>query len=160
MPVAFRFRPVRFCQIRRVRMNPLRSAREPPRAGFDCNVETGFQWGSFGNRSIRAWGAGRNRVDASRSGVARASRSAGRRHQRRQGPAGYIRNIQRAISARSLFWSEVRPYRTGKPARCSACLWRIVISPSHNGVQHCYIPIFMLLIPNALLIWRGTGIKS
>jgi Alginate export len=33
---------------------------EPPRAGFDYNVETGFQWGSFGNRSIRAWGAGSN----------------------------------------------------------------------------------------------------
>lgn len=33
---------------------------EPPRAGFDYNVETGFQWGSFGNRSIRAWGAGGN----------------------------------------------------------------------------------------------------
>ncbi len=33
---------------------------EPPRAGFDYNVETGFQWGSFGNRSIRAWGAGAN----------------------------------------------------------------------------------------------------
>jgi Alginate export len=31
---------------------------ESPRAGFDYNVETGFQWGSFGNRSIRAWGAG------------------------------------------------------------------------------------------------------
>lgn len=31
---------------------------EPPRAGVDYNVETGFQWGSFGNRSIRAWGAG------------------------------------------------------------------------------------------------------
>ena len=33
---------------------------EPPRAGFDYNVETGFQWGSFGNRSIRAWAAGGN----------------------------------------------------------------------------------------------------
>ncbi len=33
---------------------------ESPRAGFDYNVETGFQWGSFGNRSIRAWGAGSN----------------------------------------------------------------------------------------------------
>src|SRR5579863_9254339 len=33
---------------------------EPPRAGFDYNVETGFQWGTFGNRSIRAWGAGGN----------------------------------------------------------------------------------------------------
>ena len=33
---------------------------EPPRAGFDYNIETGFQWGSFGNRSIRAWGAGAN----------------------------------------------------------------------------------------------------
>ena len=30
------------------------------RAGFDYNIETGFQWGSFGNRSIRAWGAGGN----------------------------------------------------------------------------------------------------
>jgi hypothetical protein len=33
---------------------------EPPRAGFDYNIETGFQWGSFGNRSIRAWAAGGN----------------------------------------------------------------------------------------------------
>jgi len=33
---------------------------EPPRAGFDYNIETGFQWGSFGNRSIRAWAAGSN----------------------------------------------------------------------------------------------------
>jgi Alginate export len=33
---------------------------EPPRAGFDYNVETAFQWGSFVNRSIRAWGAGSN----------------------------------------------------------------------------------------------------
>jgi hypothetical protein len=33
---------------------------EPPRVGFDYNVETGFQWGSFGNRSIRAWAAGGN----------------------------------------------------------------------------------------------------
>jgi hypothetical protein len=33
---------------------------EPPRAGFDYNVETGFQWGTFGSRSIRAWGAGGN----------------------------------------------------------------------------------------------------
>jgi Alginate export len=33
---------------------------EPPRAGFDYNVETGFQWGTFGNREIRAWGAGGN----------------------------------------------------------------------------------------------------
>jgi hypothetical protein len=33
---------------------------EPPRAGFDYNVETGFQWGSFGDRSIRAWAAGGN----------------------------------------------------------------------------------------------------
>jgi hypothetical protein len=33
---------------------------EPPRAGFDYNVETVFQWGSFGNRSIRAWGTGWN----------------------------------------------------------------------------------------------------
>jgi hypothetical protein len=33
---------------------------EPPRAGFDYNVETVFQWGSFGVRSIRAWGAGSN----------------------------------------------------------------------------------------------------
>jgi hypothetical protein len=33
---------------------------EPPRAGFDYNVESGFQWGTFGNRSIRAWGAGGN----------------------------------------------------------------------------------------------------
>jgi alginate export protein len=33
---------------------------EPPRAGFDYNVETGFQWGTFGNRQIRAWGAGGN----------------------------------------------------------------------------------------------------
>ena len=31
---------------------------EPPRAGFDYNIETAFQWGSFGNRSIRAWGTG------------------------------------------------------------------------------------------------------
>jgi hypothetical protein len=31
---------------------------EPPRAGFDYNIEGGFQWGSFGNRSIRAWGGG------------------------------------------------------------------------------------------------------
>src|SRR5580704_13260537 len=31
---------------------------EPPRAGFDYNIETVFQWGSFGNRSIRAWGTG------------------------------------------------------------------------------------------------------
>jgi hypothetical protein len=35
-----------------------RPPNEPPTAGFDYNVETGFQWGSFGNRSIRAWGAG------------------------------------------------------------------------------------------------------
>ncbi len=33
---------------------------EPPRAGFDYNVETVFQWGSFGTRSIRAWGAEAN----------------------------------------------------------------------------------------------------
>jgi Alginate export len=33
---------------------------EPPRAGFDYNGEAGFQWGSFGNRSIRAWGTGGN----------------------------------------------------------------------------------------------------
>ena len=33
---------------------------EPPRAGFDYNIETGFQWGTFGNREIRAWGAGGN----------------------------------------------------------------------------------------------------
>jgi hypothetical protein len=33
---------------------------EPPRAGFDYNVESGLQWGTFGNRSIRAWGAGGN----------------------------------------------------------------------------------------------------
>jgi hypothetical protein len=33
---------------------------EPPRAGFDYNLETGFQWGSFGDRSIRAWAAGGN----------------------------------------------------------------------------------------------------
>jgi hypothetical protein len=33
---------------------------EPPRAGFDYNVETGFQWGTFGNRQVRAWGAGGN----------------------------------------------------------------------------------------------------
>jgi Alginate export len=33
---------------------------EPPRTGFDYNVESGFQWGTFGNRSIRAWGAGGN----------------------------------------------------------------------------------------------------
>jgi Alginate export len=33
---------------------------EAPRAGFDYNVESGFQWGTFGNRSIRAWGAGGN----------------------------------------------------------------------------------------------------
>jgi hypothetical protein len=33
---------------------------EPPRAGFDYNAETGFQWGSFGDRSIRAWAAGGN----------------------------------------------------------------------------------------------------
>jgi hypothetical protein len=33
---------------------------EPPRAGFDFNVETIFQWGSFGNRSIRAWSVGSN----------------------------------------------------------------------------------------------------
>ena len=33
---------------------------EPPRAGFDYNIETAFQWGSFGDRSIRAWGAGAN----------------------------------------------------------------------------------------------------
>jgi hypothetical protein len=33
---------------------------EPPRARFDYSIETGFQWGSFGNRSIRAWGAGGN----------------------------------------------------------------------------------------------------
>ncbi len=33
---------------------------QSPRAGFDYNIETGFQWGSFGNRSIRAWGAGGN----------------------------------------------------------------------------------------------------
>ena len=33
---------------------------EPPRAGFDYNVETAFQWGTFGNRQIRAWGAGGN----------------------------------------------------------------------------------------------------
>jgi hypothetical protein len=33
---------------------------DPPRAGFDYNVETGFQWGTFGNRQIRAWGAGGN----------------------------------------------------------------------------------------------------
>jgi hypothetical protein len=37
-----------------------RLPNEPPTAGFDYNVETGFQWGSFGNRSIRAWGAGAN----------------------------------------------------------------------------------------------------
>jgi hypothetical protein len=37
-----------------------RPPNEPPTAGFDYNVETGFQWGSFGNRSIRAWGAGAN----------------------------------------------------------------------------------------------------
>jgi hypothetical protein len=37
-----------------------RSPNEPPTAGFNYNVETGFQWGSFGNRSIRAWGAGAN----------------------------------------------------------------------------------------------------
>jgi hypothetical protein len=37
-----------------------RLPNEPPRAGFDYNVETAFQWGSFGNRSIRAWGAGGN----------------------------------------------------------------------------------------------------
>jgi alginate export protein len=35
-----------------------RLAGEPPRAGVDYNVEGGFQWGSFGNRSIRAWGGG------------------------------------------------------------------------------------------------------
>ena len=39
---------------------------EPPRAGFDYNVETGFQWGSFGNRSIRAWAAGQARRFGSR----------------------------------------------------------------------------------------------
>jgi len=33
---------------------------EQPRAGFDYNVETALQWGSFGQRSIRAWGAGGN----------------------------------------------------------------------------------------------------
>ncbi len=33
---------------------------EPPRAGFDYNIETGFQWGTFGNREIRAWGTGGN----------------------------------------------------------------------------------------------------
>jgi hypothetical protein len=33
---------------------------EPPRTGFDYNVETMFQWGSFEDRSIRAWGAGSN----------------------------------------------------------------------------------------------------
>ena len=32
---------------------------DPPRAGFDYNVETGFQWGSFRDRSIRAWDAER-----------------------------------------------------------------------------------------------------
>ena len=37
-----------------------RPPNEPPTAGFDYNVETAFQWGSFGNRSIRAWGAGAN----------------------------------------------------------------------------------------------------
>jgi len=37
-----------------------RPPNEPPTAGFDYNVETGFQWGSFGNRSIRAWGGGAN----------------------------------------------------------------------------------------------------
>src|SRR5580704_13343816 len=37
-----------------------RPPNEPPTAGFDYNVETGFQWGSFGNRSIRAWGVGAN----------------------------------------------------------------------------------------------------
>jgi hypothetical protein len=37
-----------------------RLTSEPPRAGFDYNVETKFQWGSFGHRSIRAWGAGGN----------------------------------------------------------------------------------------------------
>lgn len=37
-----------------------RPPNEPPTAGFDYNVETGFQWGSSGNRSIRAWGAGAN----------------------------------------------------------------------------------------------------
>jgi hypothetical protein len=33
---------------------------EAPSAGFDYNVETVFQWGAFGSRSIRAWGAGSN----------------------------------------------------------------------------------------------------
>jgi len=33
---------------------------EPPRAGFDYNIETGFQWGTFGNREIRAWDSGGN----------------------------------------------------------------------------------------------------
>jgi len=42
-------------------------------------------------------------------------------------------------------------------AHALACLWRLVISPSHNGMQHCYIPFFMLLISNALSIWRGTA---
>jgi hypothetical protein len=37
-----------------------RSPNEPPSAGFDYNVETGFQWCSFGNRSIRAWGVRAN----------------------------------------------------------------------------------------------------
>jgi hypothetical protein len=35
-----------------------RLPNEPPRAGFDYNLESGFQWGSFGNRSIRAWAGG------------------------------------------------------------------------------------------------------
>src|ERR1700739_3585278 len=37
-----------------------RLAGEPPRSGFDYHVETACQGGSFGNRSIRAWGTGWN----------------------------------------------------------------------------------------------------
>ena len=74
---------------------------EPPRAGFDYNVETGFQWGSFGNRSIRAWGAGGN-IGWTLPGPMWRMRF------------GLQADVQRAISARSLFRSEVRTDRAGE----------------------------------------------
>jgi len=61
-----------------------------------------------------------HRMDASRSGVARAFRPADRCNPRRQRPTEYAGNLQRAISARSLFRSEVRTDRAGKSIVCPA----------------------------------------
>jgi hypothetical protein len=87
---------------------------EPPRAGFDYNVESGLQWGTFGNRSIRAWGAGGNFGWTLPGPVWPAFRPPGRCHQRGQRTAGYPRNLERVFPAWGVFRVEVRADGAGK----------------------------------------------